>query len=65
METKFITGKLNSKKYVETIDEQINTNGLKYYIIENCWENLARALYPNSQNIKLKKCLVGEREELS
>lgn len=26
METKFITRKLNDKKYVETIDEQINTN---------------------------------------
>ena len=26
METKFITGKLNSKRYIETNDEQVNTN---------------------------------------
>ena len=39
LKTKFITGKLNSKKYVEIIDEQINTYATRIagskYVFQN------------------------------
>ena len=60
LEIKFITGQLNSKIYIETIDEQVNTYttriGNKYIfeipdlnILENCWQGSCTRVQINSR----------------